>query len=226
MASKKPQILFQDDDLLVVDKPSGVLSVAAPGARGPTLLELLAADGLTAFPAHRLDRDVSGLVLLARSARMQEQLFDLFRERALGKTYWALAQGRLPRSTGEYVDPILEERAFARVSARGKPSRTRWKVLAFHPSTSEVEVDLQTGRKNQVRVHFAHHGHALVGERKYARGSDDPYRFRRVALHAWRLAFDHPRSGARLELEAPLPPDLLELRARAATAPGRAASSP
>ncbi len=208
-------VLFEDEDLLVVAKPAGVLTLGATPAGGRSLVDLLAAQGIAAAPAHRLDRDVSGAVLLARTPAVRERLFDLFRARAVRKTYWALAQGRLAPS-GEYKDPIQEERAFARVSARGKPSRTRWRVLAAHARASELEIDLATGRKNQIRVHFAHHGHPLVGERKYARGSDDPFRFRRVALHAWRLAFEHPCSGAAVAVEAPLPADLLALRERAA----------
>jgi 23S rRNA-/tRNA-specific pseudouridylate synthase len=88
-------------------------------------------------------------------------------------------------------------------------------VLAHHAASSVVEVELVTGRYNQIRLHFAHHDQALVGERKYARGKDDVLPAKRVALHAWRLAFPHPLRGHRVELEAPLPDDLVALLAAA-----------
>ena len=201
-------ILFEDEHLLIADKPAGLLSVPGPGR---DLLSALGEQGLDVLPVHRLDRDVSGAVLLARTRELQQALQDLFRERALTKTYWALALGQPRRPQGEFKYPIDDSAAKARVSAIGKPSRTRWRVLAQYAQASQYEVDLVTGRKNQIRLHFAHAGHALVGERKYARGKDDPFKFKRVALHAWRLAFLHPVTGAEVEVEAPLPPDLVEL---------------
>src|SRR5262249_22043819 len=105
----------------------------------------------------------------------------------------------------------------ARVSALGKPARTRYRTIARHPAASELEVVLVTGRRNQIRVHLAHAGHPLIGERKYARGRDAvlALRSRRVALHPWKLAVTPAWSGKKLTVEAPLPEDLLELRARA-----------
>jgi len=204
-------ILFEDEHLLVADKPSGLLSV--PGT-GRDLLAALGEQGLEVLPVHRLDRDVSGAVLLARTPELQAGLQNLFRERALSKTYWALALGTPRRAQGEFKYPIDDSASKARVSAIGKPSRTRWRVLAEHAQATEYEVDLVTGRKNQIRLHFAHAGHALAGERKYARGKDDPTRFKRVALHAWRLAFEHPLTGEPVSVEAPLPPDLVALVSR------------
>jgi RluA family pseudouridine synthase len=217
-------VLFEDADLLVASKPSGLLSVPTPGAQGRTLLDALAAEGHPGLlPVHRLDRDVSGLVVLAKHAAARAALESLFRGRAVKKTYWALVRGRLRPDTGSFEDPIRDEGAQARIDPRGgKPATTRWRVLARHAATSVVEVELVTGRYNQIRLHFAHHDQALVGERKYARGKDDPLRARRVALHAWKLAFPHPMRGHRVELEAPLPDDLRALLAAAeAQAPKR-----
>src|SRR5262245_8259241 len=128
-----------------------------------------------------------------------------------------MAAGRLEPRAGQLSFPILEEPGGARVSARGKPARTRYRTLERHPLASELELTLVTGRKNQIRVHLAHAGHPLVGERKYARGRDAvlPLRSRRVALHAARLALETPWSGRKLALAAPLPAELEELRARA-----------
>jgi len=210
-------LLFEDERMLVVDKPAGVLSVADPSADERSVPELLAAQGLRAFSVHRLDREVSGALLLARDEEALQALQDLFRARAVEKLYWGMAAGHLQPPAGALTFPILDEPGGARVSARGKPARTRYRTLARHPRTSELELELLTGRKNQIRVHLAHAGHALVGERKYARGRDSalPLRSRRVALHAWRLAFVVPWSGKKLALEAPLPDELAALRGRA-----------
>jgi len=203
-------ILHRDEHLLVVDKPPGVLSV-------PELPELLARAGITALPVHRLDRDVSGALLLALDEQTRAALEALFRERAVKKTYWALAQGKVRPAQGSWQFPILEDGPLARVSALGLKSQTRYRTLEALPGSSVLEIDLVTGRKNQIRLHAAHAGFPLAGERKYARGKDATLRFRsrRVALHAWRLELAHPRTGKPLRVEAPLPADLVDLLARA-----------
>lgn len=210
-------LLYRDERLVVVDKPAGVLSVPDPREPERSVPELLTRQGLTAASVHRLDREVSGALLLALDDEALHALQDVFRERAVEKVYWGMASGHLEPCAGELSFPILEEAGGARVSARGKPARTRYRTLARHPAVSELELTLVTGRKNQIRVHLAHAGHALIGERKYARGRDAvlPLRSRRVALHAWRLEFAVPWSGKKLALEAPLPSDLRELSERA-----------
>jgi len=179
--------------------------------------ELLARDGLAAIPVHRLDRDVSGALILAFDEETRAGLEVLFRERALKKTYWALAQGKVRPAAGAWHFPILEEGPQARVSALGQKSLTRYRTLEALPGSSALEIELVTGRRNQIRLHAAHAGFPLAGERKYARGKDASVRFRsrRVALHAWRIEFAHPRTGAVLAVEAPLPGDLSDLLVRA-----------
>lgn len=207
-------ILYRDEHVLVVDKPPGLLSVPWKGADERSLVEVLAADGIEVLPVHRLDREVSGAVLFALDETTLSGLEDLFRERALSKTYWAMAQGRVKPPNGAWKFPLLEEREGSRVSALGKKSETRYTTLDATQQLTELEIDLVTGRRNQIRVHFAHGGFPLVGERKYARGKDAAIAFksRRVALHAWRLVFEHPRTGARVDVECPLPDDLMSLR--------------
>lgn len=211
-------ILHQDEHFVVVAKPARLLSVRAPGSDEPCVADVLAERGIDARPVHRLDRDVSGAMILALDDATKSKLEDAFRERAVRKTYWALAQGHVRPAQATLRQPILEEASFARVSARGKEAITRYRTLESLPTSTVVEVEIATGRYNQIRVHFAHAGFPLVGERKYARGKDSPVRApsRRVALHAWKLAFPHPVTGALLEIEAPLTPDLVELRAQAA----------
>jgi 23S rRNA pseudouridine1911/1915/1917 synthase len=178
--------------------------------------ELLARDGRVAFPVHRLDRDVSGALIFALDEETRAGLEALFRERALKKIYWALAQGKVRPAAGAWHFPILEEGSQARVSALGQKSLTNYRTLEALPGASVLEIGLVTGRRNQIRLHAAHAGFPLAGERKYARGKDASVRFRsrRVALHAWRLEFAHPRTGAALAIEAPLPEDLLDLLGR------------
>jgi len=209
-------LLHRDRRFVAIDKPAGVSSVP-DGSGGPTVPELLAAQGLRALPVHRLDREVSGVLLVALDEEMRDRLQDLFRQHAVRKVYWAMAVGQLEPPEGKLTFPLLEEGAGARVSARGKPARTLYRTLVRHPAASELELELVTGRKNQIRVHLAHAGHPLVGERKYARGRDAVLRLRsrRVALHAWRLACPHPEEGSPFRIEAPLPPDLEALRLEA-----------
>jgi len=218
--AKPIPILFEDEHLLVVSKPAGLLSVVTGGEIGASLPEALAEQGLVAVPVHRLDREVSGCVMFARTDAARAAIEDMFRARALSKTYWALAEGHVKPPSGAFHFPILEDGPIARVSAHGKKSETRFKTLNAWRTTTELEVDLVTGRRNQIRLHFAHGGFPLIGERKYARGKDSSVRIpsRRVALHAWKLAFDHPLTNEPLAIEDPLPLDLIEVRRRAAGA--------
>lgn len=211
------RLLYEDEFLLVADKPAGKLSVPAAGATTRSLLDDLRAAKHHPLPVHRLDRETSGAILFARDPETRAALEAMFRERSVEKTYWAMAAGRFRTREGRFSFRILEERGRSSVNPRGQEAETLWRVLAAHPAATELEVDLLTGRMNQIRVHCAHAGHPLIGERKYARGKTSPLplRSRRVALHAWRLKFVHPRGGAVVEVEAPLPEDLMDLRARA-----------
>jgi 23S rRNA pseudouridine1911/1915/1917 synthase len=212
------EILHSDEHLVVVLKPAGMLSVPSPGAKGRTVADHLRDAGIPSLAVHRLDRDVSGVMVLARDPGTRASLETLFRERKVVKTYWALVQGRMTRQSGTFTAPILDAGAHARISPAGRPAVTRYRTRRRFRSTTEVEVDLETGRYNQIRLHFAHAGHPLVGERKYARGRDDPLHGRRPALHAERIAFTHPGTGRPLEVVAPLPPELQGLLDRAAQA--------
>jgi RluA family pseudouridine synthase len=209
------EILHRDEHVLVVSKPAGVLSTAAPRDEGRTLIDALAEAGLAATPVHRLDRDVSGAIVCAFDPSTRTALEEQFRERSLRKIYWALSLMGPKKDVGELKYPIAEERGMARVSAMGKPALTRYRVLVRGLRANEVEIDLVTGRYNQIRLHFAHSGWPLVGERKYGRGKEDPFRYPRVALHAWKVEFAHPRTKQPLAIEAPLPPELVELREQA-----------
>jgi 23S rRNA pseudouridine1911/1915/1917 synthase len=212
----KPLVLLAEDELfVVVDKPAGLLSVGDAQRGEPGVAERLREQGIAAAAVHRLDRDVSGALLCARDDAAREALEQQFRERSVRKTYWALVAGVPKPAAGEWKYPILEERGQARVSARGKPAVTRYRTLRALRCASELEIELVTGRYNQIRVHCAHAGWPLAGERKYALGKRDPLKAPRLALHSWRLSFAHPRTRAAVDVEAPLPPELVELLRRA-----------
>ncbi|MBL8861033.1 MAG: RNA pseudouridine synthase [Planctomycetes bacterium] len=210
-------ILHRTERLVVVAKPPGLLTAPEKGGPARSLVEVLAEEGVVAQAVHRLDLEVSGAVILALDDEARLALEALFRERAVTKIYWALASGRYQEARGVYRWPILESGPEVRVDERGKPAETRWTVLERHAVATEMEIELVTGRRNQIRVHFAHGGHALIGDRKYGRARDQKLRApsRRVALHSWRLAFESPFGDGRVAVEAPLPDDLLELRAEA-----------
>ncbi len=213
---QQPSILYRDESLLVVSKPAGVLSEHNAKVKAPSITEILAGQGLLAKAVHRLDMEVTGCLLLALDEPTRAALEEAFRQRQVHKVYWALARGRLERDQGQIHFPLLEEGPSVRVSARGKSALTRYRVLARFARVTELELEPVTGRRNQLRVHLEHLGHPLVGERKYAQGKDDPLRAKRVALHARRIEFIHPRTGTRLAIEAPLAEDLLQLKMRAA----------
>ena len=208
-------ILYRDESLLIASKPAGVLSQPNAKLRATSVTEILSQQGIRAQAAHRLDLEVSGCLLLALDEATLAALEGAFRERQVHKTYWALARGRLERMQGQIQFPLLAEGPTVRVSARGQRALTRYRVLASFAQVSELELEPVTGRRNQLRVHLAHLGHALVGERKYAQGKDDPLRAKRLALHAMRIELTHPHTGARLVVEAPLDEELQQLRRRA-----------
>ena len=159
-------ILHQDEHLIVVSKPAGILSVPGGAGEGLALPQLLAQQGFAAIAVHRLDRDVSGAMLFALDEDTRARLETQFRDHAVRKIYWALAQGNVVPPRGNLHFPLLEEGGFARVSALGRKSLTRYATLESLRDATVLEVELVTGRYNQIRVHFAHAGFPLVGERQ------------------------------------------------------------
>ena len=209
------RIVHMDNDLIAIDKPPGLLSVATEGERLDTAFARLNAY-LSArragrpFVVHRLDRETSGLLLFARAADIRDRLqatWDRVR-----KTYLAVVEGEPPAAAGT-VHNFLTERKDLRVRASAgtrpgaKEAVTHYRVVAARGGRALVEVHLETGRKHQIRVHLAGLGCPVVGDARYGTGTDPAGR---LGLHAWRLAFDHPAGGERMELEAP-PPAALRL---------------
>lgn len=224
MRSGHPQriipVLYEDESYIVFDKPAGVLVIPAPGEKKQTLVDIVnrqyaPAQGWKLHPCHRLDRETSGAIIFAKGKGHQQAMMALFHRQAVSKKYIAFVHGKPHQRQGELRSAIrdLDQVKFRR-GASAKPSVTRYKVIEERKSFSIVEVTPVTGRTNQIRIQFAQIGHPLVGERKYARGKDYQLRFRRVALHAHALGWEHPVSHKRINVTAKLHQDMEEFIAR------------
>jgi len=220
------EIVFEDKDLIVVNKPAGL--IVHPGAGNPdrTLMNgLLAhAPSLRQVPragiVHRLDKDTSGLMVVAKNVTAQARLAAQLAARSVKRSYLALVHGE-PPAHGAIDAPIgRDARARTRmaVTARGKEARTSFRVLerigrGARPGFALLECRLETGRTHQIRVHLQHLRHPLVGDTVYRRGKRDGVLFARQALHAAALELIHPRSGKIMRWSAPLPADMKKLLA-------------
>jgi 23S rRNA pseudouridine1911/1915/1917 synthase len=211
MTAPRFTLLHEDAQVVAILKPAGLPSVESEGERGKNCVSELRASHPTALPVHRLDRDVSGVMLFSLDEATRVALEEQFRARTIAKTYLAVVSGAPRPPNGTIRRPIADLGKTARVQTGGAPAVTHYLSKERLGPATLVEVDLETGRYNQIRLHFAAIGCPLLGERKYARGRDATVRFRRPALHAWRIAFDHPITRRRIELEAPLPADLERL---------------
>jgi 23S rRNA pseudouridine1911/1915/1917 synthase len=219
-AQKMPlEIVHEDRELIVLDKPAGL--VVHPGAGVPdrTLLNALLAHApsLAAVPragiVHRLDKDTSGLLVVAKTVTAQASLVKQLADRSMRRVYLALVQGDPPAS-GSIDAPIgRDPRARTRMAVlhRGKPSRTSYRVLERFGDATLVECRLDTGRTHQIRVHFQHIRHPLVGDTVYRRGTRHGIAFPRQALHATELSLVHPASGRTMTWRAELPADMKQL---------------
>jgi len=216
------RLVFEDDDVVVVDKPPGVASHPSPGWDGPTVVQGLLSGGVRVSTSgaaerqgvvHRLDVGTSGLMAVAKSEPAYSDLKRQFRERTVDKRYRALAQGVLDPLRGTVDAPIdrhpQHEWRFA-VVAGGKPSVTHYDTVEVLRATSLLDVRLETGRTHQIRVHLSALRHPIAGDTQY--GADPTIAARlglgRQWLHAYALAFDHPRTGRRVSLQIEDAPDL------------------
>ncbi len=218
------EVRYEDDRLLVVAKPAGLVVHPGPGHPTGTLVNallgragtVLSAGGEAGRPGivHRLDKDTSGLLLVAKDDAAHLALSRDLAAHQVERRYLALVQGRLPSATGTVDRPVgrhpRDRKRMAVVAKGGRAAVTHWRVLETFPAVQLVEATLETGRTHQVRVHLAAVHHPLVGDRTY--GADPSLAARlgvdRPFLHAWRLAFRHPTDGHTVELTEPLPPDL------------------
>jgi 23S rRNA pseudouridine1911/1915/1917 synthase len=214
-------VVHQDDRLVVVDKPAGLVVHGAPGVRGPTLVDALggrAGGGAEARPGivHRLDRDTSGLLVVARDERALTFLQSALRRRRIERTYLALVRGRPPSRRGTVEAPIGRDRTDpARISIdsdRPRPAVTHFVLEEPLEGRSLLRVTLETGRTHQIRVHLQAIGHPVVGDPVYGHGPE--LGLERQFLHAAELRLPHP-DGGELHLRSPLPADLAAALERA-----------
>jgi 23S rRNA pseudouridine1911/1915/1917 synthase len=222
------RIVFEDDALIVVDKPAGVLAVPlerkmqAPSVFDQLVTRFRSHGKRKPLTVHRIDRDTSGLVVFARQAAAQAALKEQFKHQAVDRIYRAVVYGHPDPPSGIWKDRLVwDQRALIQKETHprdphGKDAVCRYEVLERFKAASLIEVRLDTGKRNQIRLQARLRGHTLVGERRYVYGPDDlrPIEFGRQALHAYRLAFAHPVSGEALRFEAPMPADLSALIAR------------
>jgi len=206
------RLVHEDDDILVVDKPSGLLTIATEREREHTAYRLLrdwvarrGAASSRLFIVHRLDRETSGLIVFAKSVAAKQHLQAQFAARTAERVYVALAEGVVRQAEGSLISRLVEDRALrVRTAERGggREAITRYRVLERHRAATLLELRLVTGRRAQIRAQLAAAGHPIAGDRQYG-GRTDP--LRRLALHATRLAFVHPRGG-RVSFDSRMPP--------------------
>jgi len=196
-------IVFEDDWLLVVNKPAGLLSVPTPRNESRTLTSILNQDAqdrelkYRLYPCHRLDRETSGLLIYAKTKNIEAKMADAFRNREVSKKYIAFVHGKLAHPQGVIGSAI-----------EGKSAITKYKVIEKKNNYSVVEVSPVTGRTNQIRIHFKSIQHPIVGEDKFVFRKDFALRAKRVCLHAKYLEFKHPQTGNVVAVQAPLPADM------------------
>lgn len=228
IAIDKLRILYEDEALFVLDKPAGMLAV--PLERRSTSLSayevlenhLRSQGKRRPLVVHRIDEDTSGLVVFARDAAAQAALKAQFRRREPQRIYRAIVYGHPEPEEGTWRDYLVwDDKALIQKQTHARdPQATEavsdYRVLESFRDTSSIAVSLETGKRNQIRLQARLRGHTLVGERRYVYGPEHlrPIDFCRHALHAWRLAFEHPRDRRELRFEAPLPADMLDLLAR------------
>jgi 23S rRNA pseudouridine1911/1915/1917 synthase len=216
-------LLHADAVIVVVDKPAGVVVHPGAGQEQGTLVHGL----IARYPelavlhesrpgiVHRLDRDTSGVMVVARTEEALDNLQRQFAARTVEKVYLAAVAGHLPQPEAIIDAPIGRDRNRRKTMAatiEGREARTAYRVVGESAAYTLVEVRPLTGRTHQIRVHFAAIGHPVVGDRTYGRGGRAS-RGGRLALHAWRLSLDHPSTGQRVTFEAPVPADLTRVLA-------------
>lgn len=214
-------ILFEDDDLLVLNKPAGLVVHPGAGQQKHTLVNALLAHcknlsgiGGKERPGivHRLDKDTSGVLVIAKNDAAHRGLSKQFAERTTGKTYLALVAGTPRQSSGTIDAPIarhpVHRKKMSIARRGGRSAKTEYRALRSSSETTLVECVIHSGRTHQIRVHLHHLGHPVLGDKLYAgkRAGDFP----RQMLHAWKLSFRHPRTGEPMSFTAPIPQDFEE----------------
>lgn len=212
-------VLYEDEHIIAIDKPSGMVVYPAAGhPRGTVINQLISHCALASFGAprrpgivHRLDEGTSGVLVVAKSDTAYLKFIEQFKSRAIEKVYIALVRGRVAEDEGRIEGPIGRDparRQRMRILPRGKPAVTEFRVLQRFAQTTLLEVRPLTGRTHQIRVHLSAIGHTVMGDELYGSSCSG-----RLMLHAWQLKLSHPVTGVRLEILAPLPVEFASLNA-------------
>lgn len=202
------RILHDDDDIVVLEKPEGLLSVATDKEKRATVHAMLKRQfhNRRVYPVHRLDRETSGVMMFAYSEQARDHIKSQFEQHTVDKTYFAIVEKEMPLDKGAW-ESYLEEDDFYYVrstndSKAGKLAITEYQVLKKAKNCSLLRLKPKSGRKNQLRVHCSEAGHPIVGDKKYGAHTNP---IKRVCLHAQKITFTHPRSGRRMTFSVPLP---------------------
>lgn len=208
------EILLEDPDFIVIAKPPGLVVHPGSGNRDKTLVNGLlyryreladVGEGSRPGIIHRLDKDTSGVLVVARTKNAHAVLVDQFKNRRVEKTYLAIVRGVMPEPSGRIVAPIgrhpVNRQKMAVRMETGRYAVTSWKCMKTYRSHTLLEVQIETGRTHQIRVHMAHLGYPVAGDKLYGRADESRY-FKRHMLHAWKLRFFHPRTGEPLTVVA------------------------
>jgi 23S rRNA pseudouridine1911/1915/1917 synthase len=210
-------VVYEDDDLLVINKPRGMVVHPSPGHHSGTLVHALLGRGgswsttggeMRPGIVHRLDKGTSGLIVVARNDVSHRALASQLSDRTLSRTYLAIALGRFKSDAGELEGPIgrhPKDRLRMAVVEGGRFARTRYEVIERRRGHTLLRCELETGRTHQIRVHLSALGHPVAGDAEY--GGGRPGEPKRPMLHAWRLRLRHPRTRSEMSFEAPAPPD-------------------
>jgi 23S rRNA pseudouridine955/2504/2580 synthase len=226
-------ILLEDEWMMAVDKPSGMAVHTGSGITGGTLVDYVRAylgpkgvrNGFSASPAHRLDRDTSGVILVAVRRPAMVHFTEVFTEGRAQKRYLTLVKGRMPRPSGRIDVPLIEHQQTAASKARHgvklQDAVTRWQLVQQGGEAALLACTIETGRTHQIRRHLAALGHPVAGDKKYGdfafnREAKARWGLKRLFLHAGSIQFPHPEDGRSVHLEAPLPSELRDVLARAA----------
>lgn len=224
-------ILFEDEHMLVLNKPPGLVVHPGAGNTSGTLVNALLHYNQAAFGSmvteelrpgivHRLDKDTSGVLVIGKNEHVVAKLCEIFAERKTRKTYLALVHGFMQQPYGKIENLIgrsaKNRKKMAIVERNGKEAITRYQMIAYNQNASLVKVGIETGRTHQIRVHMASLSHPVLGDELY--GGKQAYKHLnapRQMLHAWRLRIPHPITGKKMKFEAPLPQDFLDTMSRA-----------
>lgn len=211
-------IIFENDEMIVINKPSGLLSIPSDNEKGSTAFRMVndyvqqKNKHNRVFIVHRIDEDTSGVLMMVKNAKLQSALMDNWNSIVSKRGYYAVIEGKMKEKSGTITSYLKKNKQNMMYSSKtkgdGQYSITHYKVLAENDKYSLLDVNIDTGRKNQIRVHLGDLGHHIIGDDKYGNPSNP---LKRLGLHAYCLELNHPINGKTLKFKAPIPKEFLSL---------------